>query len=271
MLDDKKISEIIINSYFDKLRRSLCSDVIVVGGGPAGLVASYFLVRAGLKTVLVERKGSMGGGIWGGGMMFNTIVVQKSAQEILKEFNVSYTTLKEGYLMMSAPELASSLTVGVCKAGVEILSFVTAEDVMVRGKRVSGLVVNWTAVDMAGFHVDPLSLQSRYVIDATGHDHSVCKIFIEKMMKQSLKEGKYPLKEKGMHADLGEDEVVKNSKELFPGLYVTGMAANAVFGGHRMGPIFGGMLLSGEKVAKDIIRKFSINKKGKVAAKGKKR
>jgi thiamine thiazole synthase len=27
------------------------------------------------------------------------------------------------------------------------------------------------------------------------------------------------------------------------------MAANATFGSYRMGPIFGGMLLSGEKVA----------------------
>jgi len=31
------------------------------------------------------------------------------------------------------------------------------------------------------------------------------------------------------------------------------MAANATFGGPRMGPIFGGMLLSGEKVAREIL------------------
>jgi thiamine thiazole synthase len=30
------------------------------------------------------------------------------------------------------------------------------------------------------------------------------------------------------------------------------MAANASFGSYRMGPIFGGMLLSGEKVAAEI-------------------
>ena len=35
-----------------------------------------------------------------------------------------------------------------------------------------------------------------------------------------------------------------------------GMAANAVFGGHRMGPIFGGMLLSGKKVAQDILARL---------------
>ena len=42
---------------------------------------------------------------------------------------------------------------------------------------------------------------------------------------------------------------VENTKRICPGVYVAGMSANAAFGGPRMGPIFGGMLLSGKKVA----------------------
>ena len=61
--------------------------------------------------------------------------------------------------------------------------------------------------------------------------------------------------EESMWAEVGEDTIVKNSKEICPGLYACGMCANAVFGGPRMGPIFGGMLLAGEKVAKDLIKK----------------
>jgi len=38
-------------------------------------------------------------------------------------------------------------------------------------------------------------------------------------------------------------------------LSVCGMCANAVFGGPRMGPIFGGMLLSGRKVAQELTKK----------------
>ena len=37
------------------------------------------------------------------------------------------------------------------------------------------------------------------------------------------------------------------------GVYVAGMSANAAFGGPRMGPIFGGMLLSGRRVAELIL------------------
>ncbi|HDM32797.1 MAG TPA: ribose 1,5-bisphosphate isomerase, partial [Deltaproteobacteria bacterium] len=62
--------------------------------------------------------------------------------------------------------------------------------------------------------------------------------------------------EKSMDAELGEMHTVENTKEVFPGLYVSGMAANAVFGGHRMGPIFGGMFLSGKKAAEEMLTKL---------------
>ena len=52
-----------------------------------------------------------------------------------------------------------------------------------------------------------------------------------------------------MWAEIGEREIIGNTQEVYPGLIVAGMAANAVFGAPRMGPIFGGMLLSGERAA----------------------
>ncbi|MEW6066801.1 MAG: sulfide-dependent adenosine diphosphate thiazole synthase [Nitrospirota bacterium] len=258
MIEEKEISNAIVNSFFKRFKDSLSCDVIIVGGGPSGLVCGYFLAKKGIKTVLCERRGSLGGGIWGGGMLFNSIVVQKSVKRLLDEFGIRYE-LEKDYLIATAPEFTSAIILSVCRAGVEIFNFISAEDVTVKSGRVCGLVMNWTPVEMAGLHVDPLTIEAKYVVDATGHDHAVSKILIEKLKVKNKKN--YYMSEKPMNAELGEREVVQNSKEIFPGLYVSGMAANAVFGGHRMGPIFGGMILSGEKVAKSIIKQLEGKKK----------
>ena len=57
------------------------------------------------------------------------------------------------------------------------------------------------------------------------------------------------LGEKPMWMEDGERTTVENTKRLYPGLYASGMAANNVQGGFRMGPIFGGMFKSGRKIA----------------------
>jgi thiamine thiazole synthase len=61
-----------------------------------------------------------------------------------------------------------------------------------------------------------------------------------------------------MWAEKAETLTLDNTREVFPGLYAAGMAANATFGGPRMGPIFGGMLLSGEKVAQELIQRIKM-------------
>jgi thiamine thiazole synthase len=271
---EEEISRLIIDSFAAKLRNNLSCDVAVVGGGPSGLVCSYFLAKQRVKTVLFERSGSLGGGIWGGGMMFNRIVIQSAARRLLDEFKIRYRSVNNSptrsrdpagnfsgqpsgtYLIADAPEVASALSLAALRAGVEIFNFITAEDVMVKTNRICGLVLNWTAVEKAGFHVDPLVIKARYVVDATGHESQVTKVLIRKLGSKPRRLAGYPLGERPMNAELGEREVVRNSREIFPGLFVSGMAANAVLGGHRMGPIFGGMLLSGERVARLILKKF---------------
>ena len=59
--------------------------------------------------------------------------------------------------------------------------------------------------------------------------------------------------ERSLWAEAAERSTVENTGEIYPGLYVAGMAVNATMGGYRMGPIFGGMLLSGEKVARILL------------------
>jgi thiamine thiazole synthase len=87
------------------------------------------------------------------------------------------------------------------------------------------------------------------VVDATGHDTEVCKVAERKIgAKLNTETGKV-MGEKSMWADVGERVIMDNTKEVYPGLWVCGMACNAVYGSPRMGAIFGGMILSGHKAA----------------------
>ena len=107
---------------------------------------------------------------------------------------------------------------------------------------------------MARLHVDPLAIRSKYVIDGTGHPAEVVNVVVRKVGKLNTPTGKFE-GEKSMWAEVGESMTVENTIEVYPNLIVTGMACNAVMGAPRMGPIFGGMLLSGRKVAQLILER----------------
>jgi len=257
-MDEVIISRVIVESYTKDLLEAMELDVAIVGAGPSGLAASYYLAKEGVRTAVFEKKLSVGGGIWGGGMMFNKIVVQAEGKEILDEFGVATTEYEEGYYIANAVELASTLCSLAIKAGARIFNLLSVEDVVIReADRVSGLVLNWTSVSMANLHIDPLALRSKLVIDATGHDCEICHLVIDKVGgKLRTATGKI-IGEKSMWAERGEREILENTKEVYPGLIVAGMAASAVFGSPRMGPIFGGMLLSGKRaaqLAKELLR-----------------
>lgn len=255
-LDDIKISRAIIESYKNKLTQALDVDVAIVGAGPAGMVCGYYLARQDKKVVIFERKLSVGGGMWGGGIMFNEIVVQKKARGILDEFGVRTRLYEKGYYLADSIEAVSTICSKTVKSGVKIFNLLSAEDVMVRGNRILGLVLNWTAVEIANLHVDPITMKARFVVDATGHPAEVVHIVERKSgIRLKTKSGRI-MGEKSMCAELAEETIVKNSREVAPNLYVCGMSANAVFGGPRMGPIFGGMLLSGKKVAQDLLNRW---------------
>jgi len=209
-----------------------------------------------VATVIFERKLSVGGGMWGGGMMFSRLVVQDEGKKILDEFDISAQKYEEGYWIADAIETVSTIASKTIKAGTRIFNLISVEDVMMREDRINGVVLNWTATGMAKLHVDPLAVKAKVVIDATGHDCQICKIVSEKIgPKLKTSTGKV-IGEKSMWAEVGEKAILENTKEIYPGLIVAGMAANAAFGSPRMGAIFGGMLLSGEKAAKIILEEI---------------
>ncbi len=252
-LNEIKISEAIIRRYTDKLLNHLHSRVAIVGGGPAGITAAYYLANAGIKTVLFERKLSIGGGMWGGGMMFNEIVVQEGGKRILDDFGITTVAFEDHYFCADSIETVSTLVSKASRAGAQFFNLIHAEDVMIIDDRVCGLVLNWSAVDMAGLHIDPLTVRADYVVDATGHPSEIARIIESKSGCRLNTESGGVLGERCMWADIAERLIMDNTREIFPGLYAAGMCANAVFGSPRMGPIFGGMLMSGKKVAEILI------------------
>ena len=249
-LDEIITSRAIIERFARKFSQGLDLDVAVVGAGPSGMVAAYYLAKRKAKVALFERKLSVGGGMWGGGMLFNEIVVQEAARRILDEFGVHAEKFQEGYYTVDSVEMASTLCSSACRAGARIFNGISVEDLMVREEAVVGLVINWTAVEMAGLHVDPLAVRAKFVVDATGHPAEVVQV-LQRKNRVTLKTPSGSFHgERSLWAEVAEHSTVENTGEIYPGLYTAGMAVNATLGGYRMGPIFGGMLLSGEKVAR---------------------
>ena len=249
-MDEITISRAITESFMREFMEFMEVDVAVVGAGPSGLLAATCLGKAGLKTAVFERQLRIGGGMSGGGMMFNRIVLQEDGKEILDEFGVRSALYQRGYYTADPLEAIAAMCVSAIRSGVKIFNLMTVEDVMIRGdERVSGLVLQWTAVNMASMHVDPLTIRARMVIDATGHDADVCHILARKTGPKLKTATGAVVGEKSMWAERGEADLIKNTVEVYPGLIVAGMAANAVLGSPRMGAIFGGMLISGRRAA----------------------
>jgi len=243
------VSRGIIESYFNKLQECLELDAAIVGGGPSGIVAAYYLAKAGHKVALFDRKLSPGGGMWGGAMMFNDIVVQEEALPIVQELQLDYKPYREGTYIIDSVHATAGLLYKATQAGATIFNCYSVEDVVYKQGRVGGVVVNWTPVLREGLHVDPLTIISHTVLDGTGHDCEIAKTVARKNGVRLNTATGGVIGEMSMDAAEGERSTIENTKEIYPGLFVSGMAANGVSGSFRMGPIFGGMLMSGKKAA----------------------
>ncbi len=260
-LDDVTISRAILKTFTEEFHDAMDVEVAIGGAGPSGMTAAYYLAKEGVKTVIFEKGLRPGGGMPGGGMMFNTIVVQEQAKGILDEFGVRTREYERGYYIADAIEAASAICLKAIQAGAKIFNLMSIEDVMIReSDRITGLVLNWSAVSLAQLHVDPLSVRSKLVIDATGHAAEICRIVVNKLKGKLRTAGGDIMGEKSMWAEMAESKIVDNTKEIYPSLIVAGMAANAVCGTHRMGPIFGGMLLSGKRAAEIAVEILQLRK-----------
>lgn len=246
-VSEKEVTRAIVEGFSKDFGEYVESDVVIVGGGPSGLVAARDLASNGVKTLIIERNNYLGGGFWIGGYLMNKITVRAPGHKVLDEIGVPYKEYSKGLYVTNGPHACSKLIAAACDAGAMVLNMTKVDDVVLREKnRVAGVVINWTPVSALPREitcVDPVSIESKIVMDCTGHDAEV----INALVRRGI------MKVKGfgaMWVEKSEDAVVEHTGFAHPGLIVTGMAVSTVYGLPRMGPTFGGMLLSGKKAAK---------------------
>lgn len=245
-ISESQVTNAIVKDFCERFLEDMNSDVIIVGGGPSGLMAARELSKDGVRVLIIESNNYLGGGFWVGGYLMNGVTVRAPAQEVLDEIGVPYKEVEDGLYIASGPHACSKLIAAACDAGAKILNMTKFDDVVLReNNRVAGVVVNWTPVSALPREitcVDPIAIESKLVIDATGHDAAVASSLAKRNILKLEGFG-------GMWVERSEDLVLEKTGEIHPGLIVTGMAVATAFGIPRMGPTFGGMLLSGKKAA----------------------
>ena len=147
-------------------------DLLVVGGGPAGIAAALSASRCGLKTLIIERYNHLGG-LWSGGLvlpLLSTHAVNHSGEKQKVIFGIAdeiVGMLKEMGMAIREenpvidPEAAKYLFNRMVEdAGIQVLFHCWASNVIMDNHRIHAVIIESKSGRVA--------IQPKFVIDATG-------------------------------------------------------------------------------------------------------
>ncbi len=102
---EKEVTRAIVDRFAKQFSEYVESDCIIVGAGPAGLMAGKELASHKLKVFIIERNNYLGGGFWIGGYLMNKITVREPGQEVLRELGVPFEKVSDGLFVADASHL----------------------------------------------------------------------------------------------------------------------------------------------------------------------
>ncbi|KAG1088532.1 hypothetical protein G6F42_020243 [Rhizopus arrhizus] len=249
---ESQVSREMVTRYMNDMLHYAESDVVIVGCGSAGLSCAWELSKdPSLKIAIIEQSVSPGGGCWLGGQLFSAMIVRKPADKFLDELEIPYEE-KENYVVVKHAALFTSTILSklLMRPNVKLFNATAVEDLIVKNGKVAGVVTNWTLVTLnhnTQSCMDPNVMEAKVIVSGTGHDGPMGASGVKRLESIGLIEGNKGMLSLDMNA--AEDDIVKYTREVVPGMVVTGMELAELDGAPRMGPTFGAMLISGQKAA----------------------
>ena len=152
-----------------KMSNLVQTDVLVVGGGPAGIGAALGAARAGAKTLLIESEGFFGGvAAWSLGMPINQMrpdgkprsAVHELVIQKLLDLGDQAVHIGQHQLYCNVDYLKVAVLDALDEVGCKYLVHLSAVDALVDGQRVTGVVVG-TKQGLA-------TIAAKVVVDCTG-------------------------------------------------------------------------------------------------------
>ncbi|KAG9071599.1 triosephosphate isomerase [Linnemannia hyalina] len=239
------------------------TDVVVIGAGSAGLSCAWELSKnPDIQVTVIEQSVSPGGGAWLGGQLFSAMIVRKPGQHFLAEVGVPFDDCNENYVVVKHAALFTSTILSklLMRPNVKLFNALAAEDLIVKNGRVAGVVTNWTLVTLhhdTQSCMDPNVIEAKVVVSSTGHDGPMGASGVKRLQKIGLIKNVPGMIALDMNA--AEDGIVANTREVVPGMVITGMEVAELDGVPRMGPTFGAMMLSGQKAAHCALKSLGLD------------